>query len=143
VGDFNAYAQEDPIFELTSSGYVDQIGRFNSFGYSYVFGGEAGRLDHAITSATLSPRVTKAIDWHINADETPLQDYNTEFKAPLATCGGACPADPYTTAPWRASDHDPVVVGLSIYKTITAPLASTAVVGTAGDDIIISGAGRR
>ncbi len=143
VGDFNAYAQEDPIFELTSSGYVDQIGRYNSFGYSYVFGGEAGRLDHAITTATLSPRVTRAIDWHINADENPLQDYNTEFKAPLTTCGGLCPADPYTTAPWRASDHDPVVVGLSIYKTITAPLASTVVVGTAGDDIIVSGAGRR
>ncbi len=143
VGDFNAYAQEDPIFELTSSGYVDQIGRYNSFGYSYVFGGEAGRLDHAITTATLSPRVTRAIDWHINADENPLQDYNTEFKAPLTTCGGLCPADPYTTAPWRASDHDPVVVGLSIYKTINAALASTAVVGTAGDDIIVSGAGRR
>ena len=143
VGDFNAYAQEDPIFELTSSGYVDQIGRYNSFGYSYVFGGEAGRLDHAITTATLSSRVTRAIDWHINADENPLQDYNAEFKAPLTTCGGLCPADPYTTAPWRASDHDPVVVGLAIYKTITAALASTAVVGTAGDDIIVSGAGRR
>jgi predicted extracellular nuclease len=143
VGDFNAYAQEDPIFDLTSSGYVDQIGRFNGFGYSFVFDGAAGRLDHAITTATLSPRVTRAIDWHINADETSLQDYNTEFKAPLTTCGGVCPADPYTTAPWRASDHDPVVVGLSIYKTITAGLTSTAVAGTAGDDIIFSGAGRR
>ena len=143
VGDFNAYAQEDPIFELTSSGYIDQIGRFNSFGYSYVFNGAAGRLDHAITTATLSPRVTRAVDWHINADESPLQDYNTEFKAPLTTCGGLCPPDRYTTAPWRASDHDPVVVGLSLYKTITAALTSTAVVGTAGDDIIVSGAGRR
>jgi predicted extracellular nuclease len=147
IGDFNAYAQEDPIFELTSSGYVDQIGRTyastSSFGYSYVFDGAAGRLDHAITTATLSPRVTKAIEWHINADETPQQDYNTEFKAPLTTCGGLCPADPYTAGPWRSSDHDPVVVGLSIYKAINAPLASTAVAGTAGDDIITSGAGRR
>ena len=143
VGDFNAYAQEDPIFELTGSGYVDQIGRFNSFGYSYVFNGEAGRLDHAITTASLSPRVTRAVDWHINADETPLHDYNTEFRAPLTTCGGPCPADLYTAAPWRASDHDPVVVGLSLYKTITAALTSTAVTGSAGDDILYSGAGRR
>ncbi len=143
VGDFNAYAQEDPIFELTSAGYVDQIGRFNSFGYSYVFDGAAGRLDHAITTATLSPRVTRAIEWHINADENPTLDYNTEFKAPLTTCGGLCPADPYSATPYRASDHDPVVVGLSIYKTITAAATSTAVAGTPGDDVIISGAGRR
>ena len=143
VGDFNAYAQEDPIFELTSAGYIDQIGRFNSFGYSYVFDGAAGRLDHAISSATLSARVVKAIDWHINADETALQDYNLEFKAPLLTCGGLCAPDPYSATPWRASDHDPVVVGLAIYKSITAAPGSTAVAGTAGDDIITSGAGRR
>ena len=143
VGDFNAYAQEDPIFELTGSGYIDQIGLYNSFGYSYVFDGAAGRLDHAITTATLSARVARAIEWHINADETPLLDYNLEFKAPATTCGGLCPPDPYSVAPWRSSDHDPVVVGLSIYKTITAALGSTSVVGTPGDDIIISGAGRR
>ena len=143
VGDFNAYAQEDPIFDLTSNGYIDQVGRFSNFGYSYVFDGAAGRLDQAITTATLSSRVTRAVDWHINADESPLQDYNLEFKAPLATCGGPCPADPYTAAPWRASDHDPVVVGLALYKSITAAPTSTAVVGTAGDDIIYSGAGRR
>jgi predicted extracellular nuclease len=143
VGDFNAYAQEDPIFDLTSNGYIDQVGRFSNFGYSYVFDGAAGRLDQAITTATLSSRVTRAVDWHINADESPLQDYNLEFKAPLATCGGPCPADPYTAAPWRASDHDPVVVGLALYKSITAAPTSTAVMGTAGDDIIYSGAGRR
>jgi predicted extracellular nuclease len=46
LGDFNSYAQEDPVATLTSSGFVDQIGRFNSFGYSYVFDGASGRLDH-------------------------------------------------------------------------------------------------
>ncbi|HYN62663.1 MAG TPA: ExeM/NucH family extracellular endonuclease [Rubrivivax sp.] len=143
LGDFNAYAQEDPIFDLTSSGYIDQIGRFNTFGYSYVFDGAAGRLDHAITTATLSPRVTHAEHWHINADETALADYNQEFKAPLTTCGGPCPADPYSPTPYRSSDHDPVVVGLNLYKTIVAATGSASVVGTAGDDIIVSAAGRR
>lgn len=140
VGDFNAYAQEDPIFELTGSGFVDQVGRFNSFGYSYVFDGAAGRLDQAITTGTLSPRVTRAIDWHINADETPLQDYNLEFKQPACA---TCAPDPYTVAPWRSSDHDPVIVGLGLYKTITAAPTSSSVTGTPGDDIIISGSGRR
>ena len=143
VGDFNAYAQEDPIHDLTSSGYIDQIGRFNSLGYSFIFNGAAGRLDHAIASATLSPKVSGAVDWHINADESPQQDYNLEFKAPLTTCGGLCPSDPYSVAPWRASDHDPVVVGLSIYKIISTTLTQTSVTGTPGDDLVYSGAGRR
>ena len=42
IGDLTACAQEDPIFALTSNGYVDQVGRFGSFGYSYVFDGAAG-----------------------------------------------------------------------------------------------------
>lgn len=117
IGDFNAYAQEDPIFNMTSSGFVDQIGRFEGFGYSYVFDGAAGRLDHAITSASLSPKVSGANHWHINADETPLGDYNREFKAPATTCGGLCPADPYQPDPFRSSDHDPAVIGLNLQAT--------------------------
>ena len=138
VGDFNAYGQEDPIASMTSSGYVDQIGRFNSFGYSYVFDGAAGRLDHAITTPSLSPRVTRALEWHINADESLAQDYNLEFKAPACS---TCAADPYTVNPYRASDHDPVVMGLSLFKTIQGTAGRDVLVGTAGDDLIIGGVG--
>ena len=141
IGDFNAYAQEDPIFDLTSSGYVDQVGRFSTSGYSYVFDGAAGRLDHAITTASLSARVSSVAHWHINADESTLQDYNTEFKFPATNCGGACPADPFTVSPYRSSDHDPVIVGLSLYKTIVGTAGRDVIVGTAGDDLIIGGAG--
>ncbi|WP_326544057.1 ExeM/NucH family extracellular endonuclease [Pseudorhodoferax sp.] len=143
VGDFNAYAQEDPIFALTGSGYVDQVQRFDANGYTYVFDGAAGRLDHAIATASLSARVSGAAVWHINADELSLSDYNLEFKAPNTNCGGLCPPDPYTVSPYRSSDHDPVIVGINLYKTITAAPTSTVVTGTAGDDIIQSGAGRR
>ena len=142
VGDFNAYAQEDPIFQLTSSGFVDQIGRFDASGYSYVFDGAAGRLDHALANGTLSARVNRAVHWHINADETALADYNLEFKAPLLTCNGAsCPADPYQVSPYRSSDHDPVVIGLNYAKTFTGTAGRDVIVGTAGDDILIGGAG--
>ncbi len=119
IGDFNAYAQEDPIYNLTSSGYVDQVGRFNPFGYSYVFDGAAGRLDHAITTGALSTKVTGVAHWHINADETSLADYNLEFKAPATNCGGLCPPDPYRATPYRSSDHDPVVVGLTLLAVAT------------------------
>ena len=141
IGDFNAYGQEDPIIDLTSSGYADQMGRFSPLAYSYVFDGTAGRLDHGISTATLSPKVVGAAHWHIDADESTAQDYNLEFKQPACA---ACAPDPFDgSTPFRASDHDPAVLGLNLYKTITAAPGSTAVVGSAGDDIILSGAGRR
>ena len=142
VGDFNSNGQEDPIRNLTGSGYVDQMGRFspNSPAYSYVFDGSVGRLDHGISSATMSAKFTGAAYWHINADESLAQDYNLEFKQPAC---GTCAPDPYSVSPYRSSDHDPVLVGLDLYKAIVAALGSTSVVGSAGDDILYSGAGRR
>ena len=83
IGDLNAYAQEDPIFNLTSSGYVDQLARTSnpgSLSYSYVFDGASGRLDHAITSASLSARVSRAVHWPINADEASVGDYNNRVQ---------------------------------------------------------------
>lgn len=143
IGDFNAYAQEDPIATLAAGGFADQVQRFNPFGYSYVFDGAAGRLDHALANPGLAAKVSRVVHWHINADEASVLDYNTEFKAPATGCGpGSCPSDPTVPDPYRSSDHDPVVVGLNLYNsTITA---STSVVsGTAGDDLITAGAGRR
>jgi predicted extracellular nuclease len=139
VGDFNAYAKEDPIYDLTSNGYIDQIGRFNTLGYSYVFDGTAGRLDHAIATPSLSSRVNSAVEWHINADESPAFDYNQEFKQPACA---TCAPDPYDgSGPYRASDHDPVLVGVNLYKTFTGTAGRDSIVGTPGDDIIIGGPG--
>lgn len=139
VGDFNAYAKEDPIYDMTSSGYVDESGRFETFGYSYVFDGMAGRLDHAITTATLSPKVIGLAHWHIDADESLAQDYNLEFKQPACA---TCAPDPYDgTLPFRASDHDPVLVGLSLFKTFIGTADRDVIVGSPGDDVIIGGGG--
>jgi predicted extracellular nuclease len=144
VGDFNAYAQEDPIASLTSLGFVDQIaraGHSGGTGYTYVFDGAAGRLDHAIASSSLSTRVAGAGVWHINADELSLADYNLEFKAPQTCSGTACPADPYTVSPYRSSDHDPVVIGLNYAPTFQGTAGRDVIVGTAGADVITGGAG--
>ncbi|MDI1257907.1 ExeM/NucH family extracellular endonuclease [Aquabacterium sp.] len=138
IGDLNAYAKEDPIEELTSHGYVDEIARFNSFGYSYVFDGAAGRLDHAITTPTLSTKVTRAIEWHINADEPSVIDYNTEFKQPACP---ACGPDYYSALPYRSSDHDPVIVGLNLLKSVNGTPGRDTLTGTAGDDLISGGEG--
>jgi len=96
VGDFNAYAKEDPVADLTSNGFVDMVGQYldkpgaatPSYGYSYVFNGTSGRLDQALASNTLSAKVSGVTEWHSNADEPLVIDYNEEFKQPACpTCG--------------------------------------------------------
>ena len=146
IGDMNAYGQEDPITTLTDNGYADQVLRFNPFGYSYVFDGGAGRLDHAIANTALAAKVNRVVHWHINADEPAVADYNTEFKAPELRCGAggssACPADPYAPNPYRASDHDPVVVGLNLYNKVwTGTGGADQITGGSGDDLVWASAG--
>jgi predicted extracellular nuclease len=118
VGDFNAYAQEDPIIDFTSNGFVDEIGRFNTFGYSFQFDGSSGRLDHVLTSPVLSSKIKRALEWHINADEPSILDYNLEFKQPACP---TCSPDFFTPTPYRASDHDPNVVGISFGAVAPPP----------------------
>ncbi len=108
IGDLNSYDHEDPIDTLAAGGYADQIKRFQGeFAYSYVFDGANGYLDHALANETLATQVTGAADWHVNADEPDLLDYDTSFK-PAA--GDAL----YEPNEFRSSDHDPVLVGLDL-----------------------------
>ncbi len=111
VGDFNAYAREDPVVDLADHGFADQLGRFDADGYSFVFDGAAGRIDQVFASASLAARVTGATVWHVNADEPSLLDYAFASRAPACAGCGPDPQAP-TPTPWRASDHDPVVVGV-------------------------------
>ncbi|MCA1925198.1 MAG: ExeM/NucH family extracellular endonuclease [Thiobacillus sp.] len=132
IGDLNAYAKEDPVAELVMRGYADLIERFNGqSAYSYVFDGEAGYLDHALATPSLAMQTSGAVEWHINADEPSVIDYNTEFK----------PQDLYTPTAYRSSDHDPVLVGLHLVKRIHGTAGRDVLTGTPGDDIIIGGAG--
>lgn len=104
IGDLNSYGKEDPVATLTNGGLVDQLAKRVRNPYSYVFDGLSGYLDHALTTPSLDERVTGVTEWHINADEPSVIDYNTEFK----------PQDLYTPTPYRASDHDPVLIGIEL-----------------------------
>jgi hypothetical protein len=109
IGDLNAYAMEDPISVLQNAGYTNLVSSFlGSDAYSYVFAGEWGYLDHALSNGNLTPQVTGVTEWHINADEPPVLDYNEEFKS----AGQIISL--YSPDGYRASDHDPVVVGLEM-----------------------------
>ena len=117
IGDLNSYGAEDPIQVITGAGFVNELERFvrpSGMPYSYVFGGQSGYLDHALASASLSPQVAGVAEWHVNADEPEVIDYNID---------SAKPQDLYTASPYRASDHDPVVISLDLqpaYRDITA-----------------------
>ncbi len=108
IGDLNAYAMEDPITAIKDAGYDNLLFKFGGlYAYSYVFDGQHGYLDHALSSPALTPFITGATTWHINSDEPISLDYNEEWKTP------AQQISLYGEGPYRASDHDPVVVGLS------------------------------
>ena len=109
IGDLNAYAKEDPIQTLQQKGFSNLIAQFiGDTAYSYVFNGEAGFLDHALASAALLPEVVDVVEWHINADEPRVLDYNEEFKSPEQIVSW------YSADAYRSSDHDPVLVLLAL-----------------------------
>jgi uncharacterized repeat protein (TIGR01451 family) len=122
LGDFNSYAQETPVTTLTGGGYTDLETSFlGDSAYSYLFDGQLGHLDYAFASTSLAPQITGVAPWHINADENPLFDYNDEVKdtgeAPYEEKpDGSAMLPPRVlfqpATPYRASDHDPVLVGL-------------------------------
>ena len=108
IGDLNAYDQEDPITVLTQAGYTDLNKAFGGeLAYSYVFNGQFGYLDYALASSSLTSQVTGAAEWHINSDEPDILDYDTGFKQDAQDAL-------YEPNAFRASDHDPVLVGLEL-----------------------------
>jgi hypothetical protein len=108
IGDLNSYAMEDPIDEITGAGYVDLIQTFEgATAYGYLFDGQLGSLDQALANGTLVSQVTGVTSFHINADEPDILDYDTSFKQ-------AAQDALYEPLPYRASDHDPVIVGLTL-----------------------------
>ena len=122
MGDLNAYAREDPIRTLEAAGYTDLISRFVGAGaYSYVFDGQLGYLDHVLANESLLGQVTGVTEWHINADEPPLFDYNDGVHDPgeRAFQRESTARPIYEANPFRSSDHDPVIIGLHLGKGST------------------------
>ena len=100
LGDLNSYAKEDPITVLNDYGYSDAAATvIGELAYSYTFDGQLGTLDYLMTNALASEWLFDATEWHINADEPAVLDYNTEDNGDLFT----------NSLLYRASDHDPVI----------------------------------
>ena len=112
LGDLNSYAMEDPITALKNAGYTNLLDLFlGPEAYSYVFDGQWGYLDHALATGSLWPQVTGISEFHINADEPGVLDYNTDFKT--LNLQNVL----YAPDMFRVSDHDPVIVGLDLQNS--------------------------
>ncbi|NDJ78336.1 MAG: ExeM/NucH family extracellular endonuclease, partial [Chloroflexi bacterium] len=105
IGDLNAYAMETPITTLTGMGFSNLV---PTSGYSYVYDGMTGNMDHALASSSMAAQVTGVTEWHINTDEPRALDYNLEYKSTGQQTTF------YNADAYRASDHDPIVIGLSL-----------------------------
>ncbi len=137
VGDFNAYAQEDPLQVLAAAGFGNLEIQFNGNDpaiYSFTIFGLAGALDHALANPGAAAQVSNAQTWHINADEYVGFDYNEED---LPGSGGVNlpkPADFFNVDPYRTSDHDPLLIDLDLAPDVTTgfALAGSNVAESAG-----------
>lgn len=114
LGDFNSYTQEDPMQVFYEAGYKD-IAAEKTDESTYVYGSRTGSLDHVLaldasdeadgagTGATAFDSVTGADVWNINSVESLALEYS-RFNYNVS--------DLFAPDQFRASDHDPVVVGL-------------------------------
>ena len=103
TGDFNSYGAEEPMRVFADAGYVNQGAKTGK--HSYLFGGQVGSLDHILASPAADAVVTGQDIWNINAVEPIALEYSRH---------NYNIAELYDSSPYRASDHDPVVVGLHL-----------------------------
>jgi 5'-nucleotidase len=104
AGDFNSYAMEDPLRILYDAGYTNVEQHFENGEYSYSFSGLSGSLDHILVNDAALERATGTDIWNINAGESLALEYSRwNYHA----------TDFHAEGPYRSSDHDPVILGLT------------------------------
>ncbi|MGA8248226.1 MAG: ExeM/NucH family extracellular endonuclease [Nocardioides sp.] len=138
TGDFNSYTQEDPMQVLYQNGFINQPSD-DPRDTSYEFGGMAGSLDHVLANAAAANLITGRDVWQINAEESVGFEYSRyNYNAELL----------YQPDQFRASDHNPELVGLHVpfsqqASTVTATATPSTVKrkkGTSRIDVTVTGA---
>ncbi len=107
IGDLNAYLQEDPVQAIEAAGYDNLLEMFVGAedAFSFIFDGQQGALDHALSTTALTDQITGVAEWHINAQEPDLLNYNSLFNDASFYNGDDV---------FAASDHDPLLIGLTL-----------------------------
>ena len=161
VGDYNSYAKEDPITTLEDAGLHQPDRAADRRATPTPTSSTASGATSTTPSASRvgPPQVTGVAEWHINADEPSVLDYNTDFKSAgtgrLAVRAGPVPhlrprpghRRPGADAGGRVVDHDAhrdaVLAGLR--HPDPATLTATVELGRGGEPAGRSGSsgGRR
>jgi predicted extracellular nuclease len=137
VGDFNSYTQEDPMQVLYQNGFVNQPSD-DPKDTSYEFDGQAGSLDHVLANTQAADMISGRDVWQINAEESVGFEYSRyNYNATLL----------YQPNQYRASDHNPELVGLDAPfsqqgSTVTATATPSAIKkkkGTSRIDVTVTG----
>ena len=107
TGDFNSYSEEDPIQVLEDAGF-ETVDSDDANEWTYSFSGESGSLDHVLANTAAKAMVTGADVWGINSGESVAYEYSRDnYNATQF----------YSPDQFRASDHDPEIVGLDADTT--------------------------
>ena len=152
IGDLNSYKSETPIDAIiagaddtngTGDDFTDLLENFvGDDAYSYVFDGQLGYLDYGLASANLVSQLTGTTAWNINADEVSVFDYNDEIQdageSSFERESDALPI--YEANMFRASDHDPILVGMNLDPANNAPIITCAPNITTSTDAGVCGA---
>ena len=107
IGDLNSYAREQPLAIFAKAGFTSMVHHFHPCTedqcrqYTYRYRGEKGTLDYALASEALMPRIFNARSWLVNADEPRVLGYQGDQQ-------------PGKNEPWRSTDHNPVIVDLTL-----------------------------
>lgn len=121
VGDFNSYSQEDPIKALEGAGWARVSGAGPA---SYVYSGRSGSLDHVFANAAAEPLLAGVTSWAVNAQESIAFEYSRAgMNAHLSV-----EAD----NPYRSSDHNPEIIGLTLLGADPAPTPGVSPAPTQG-----------
>ncbi|GAB6986670.1 ExeM/NucH family extracellular endonuclease [Nocardioides pyridinolyticus] len=114
TGDFNSYTQEDPLQVLYGHGYTNLESTSDPDETTYSFDGLSGSLDHVLANPAALEMVTGVDIWRINADESVAFEYSRDNYNVTSF---------YEENPFRASDHNPEIVGLELPDL--GPVAAT------------------
>ncbi|MDO4412975.1 ExeM/NucH family extracellular endonuclease [Cutibacterium sp.] len=112
LGDFNAYAMEDPIRAIKDAGFSEVVEEHNPGAASYQYSGRVGSLDHIFANPNARELVSGAGIWDINGSESVAMQYSRR---------NYNVTDFYTTSQFGASDHSPAVVGFSMQAPTLSP----------------------
>ena len=120
TGDFNSYTKEDPVQVIEAGGFTN-LESDDPADTSYQFGGMAGSLDHVFANADALDLVTGFDQWRINADESVGFEYSRyNYNVTML----------WQDNLFRASDHNPELVGLDLPYTAESSLTDSTVTPT-------------